>query len=208
MTARTRRVEYLAYCQHCGTDYTARKRGALYCSEECRWQVRIRRNGIPCSICGEPTATMKAGALRAPTHNTCARSRHGTVTSYKRGCRCDECRAAAAAEQRRYAATVKERDGVSLSRKYRRKGSEDQFISRADRFAIYERDRWTCQLCHAPVDPNLGASDRMAATLDHIIPRSLATTPDHSPANLQLAHRSCNSAKNNRALPDHNYQVS
>lgn len=63
-----------------------------------------------------------------------------------------------------------EREGASLSRKYRRAGSKDQFISRADRLAVYERDQWTCQLCRGPVDP----------------------------ANLRLAHRSCNSARGNR----------
>ena len=118
---------------------------------------------------------------------------------YRRGkCRCDECRAGAAARQRAYAGRVMEREGASLSRKYRRAGSKDQFISRADRLAIYERDEWTCQLCHCPVDPSLTGRDRLGATLDHIEPRSLALIADDSPANLRLAHRSCNSARGNR----------
>ena len=103
-----------------------------------------------------------------------------------------------AAEQRAYAARVAEREGVSLSRKYRRAGSEDQFISRADRVAIYERDGWTCQLCLLPVDPSLSGRDRMGATLDHVEPRSAVLVPDHSPGNLRLAHRACNSARGNR----------
>lgn len=91
-----------------------------------------------------------------------------------------------------------EREGASLSRKYRRVGSKDQFISRADRLAIYERDQWTCQLCRGPVDPTLTGRDRLGATLDHIEPRSLALIVDDSSANLRLAHRSCNSARGNR----------
>jgi hypothetical protein len=73
-------------------------------------------------------------------------------------------------------------------------------ISDRDRLAIYERDRWTCQLCRKPVDPTLDPiRDAMAATLDHVAPRSLTLFPDDSPANLRLAHRACNSRRSNRA---------
>ena len=71
-------------------------------------------------------------------------------------------------------------------------------ISRRDRMAIYERDGWRCQLCQEPVDPSLEPQHRLAATLDHIAPRSLTLFPDDSPQNLRLAHRSCNSARGNR----------
>lgn len=72
-------------------------------------------------------------------------------------------------------------------------------ISDRGRLAIYERDGWTCQLCGDPVDGTLDpVRDAMAATLDHITPRSLALFPDDSPANLRLAHRACNSRRSNR----------
>jgi 5-methylcytosine-specific restriction endonuclease McrA len=63
------------------------------------------------------------------------------------------------------------------------------------RSAIYERDAWTCQLCRSPVDPDLPPSDVWAATLDHIECQSWALVPDHSPENLRLAHRWCNSVR-------------
>lgn len=63
------------------------------------------------------------------------------------------------------------------------------------RQAIYVRDRWTCQLCMEPVDPDLPPSDVWAATLDHIECQSWALIPDHSPSNLRLAHRWCNSVR-------------
>lgn len=66
-------------------------------------------------------------------------------------------------------------------------------IAPQDRRAIYERDGWTCQLCGDPVNPSLGPSDIWAATLDHIVPRSAGG--DHSPKNLRLAHRWCNSVR-------------
>lgn len=68
-----------------------------------------------------------------------------------------------------------------------------EWISRNARFAIYERDQSVCQLCFGIVDLDLAPTARMAATLDHIIPRACGGSDD--PGNLQLAHRACNSAK-------------
>lgn len=65
------------------------------------------------------------------------------------------------------------------------------------RLAIYERDRWTCQLCSEPVDPALSSSDEWGATLDHVECQSWTLIPDHSPNNLRLAHRWCNSVRGN-----------
>lgn len=42
------------------------------------------------------------------------------------------------------------------------------------------------------VDPGLHWQDDWAASLDHIVPQSATDAPDHSPANLRLAHRWCN----------------
>jgi len=63
------------------------------------------------------------------------------------------------------------------------------------RRAIYERDGWMCQLCDDPVDPDLGQSDLWGPTLDHIVCQSWGEEPDHSPGNLRLAHRWCNSVR-------------
>lgn len=67
-----------------------------------------------------------------------------------------------------------------------------------DRLAIYERDGWVCQLCMEPTDRDLMSTDPRndwAPSLDHIEPQSHALIPDHSPANLRLAHRWCNSVR-------------
>lgn len=58
---------------------------------------------------------------------------------------------------------------------------------------IYERDKWTCQICLEPVDPE-GTGD-WQASLDHIIPQSHQLVPDHSDGNLRLAHMWCNSVR-------------
>lgn len=68
-------------------------------------------------------------------------------------------------------------------------------IRDAVRYYVYERDGWTCQLCFEPVDPDLHYLDNWAASLDHIVCRAWTDRPDHSPDNLRLAHRWCNSVR-------------
>lgn len=59
-----------------------------------------------------------------------------------------------------------------------------------------ERDGWVCQLCDLPVDPATPTLDPLGATLDHIHPVSRGGP--HVESNLQLAHRGCNSRKQDR----------
>ncbi len=70
------------------------------------------------------------------------------------------------------------------------------------RVDIYERDEWTCQLCFEPVDRDLmtlDPSNVWAPTLDHIVCQSWTSEPDHSPENLRLAHRWCNSVRSDES---------
>jgi 5-methylcytosine-specific restriction endonuclease McrA len=65
---------------------------------------------------------------------------------------------------------------------------------------LRDRDGDKCGLCSKVMRFDVttgprGESDQ-GATVDHILPRSLGG--DHDPANLQLAHWSCNRAKGNR----------
>ena len=79
-------------------------------------------------------------------------------------------------------------------------------ISRAARLAIYARDDWTCGICLEPVDPAVNPNTAWGATLDHIVPRSQGGT--HDPENLRLAHRWCNSARNDlRTYTDEDFRV-
>lgn len=83
----------------------------------------------------------------------------------------------------------------SCSRKAEKARAGTFLVPVVVRLAIYERDGWTCQLCFDPVDPDLPPSDAWAATLDHIVCQSWTDEPDHSPSNLRLAHRWCNSVR-------------
>jgi len=60
---------------------------------------------------------------------------------------------------------------------------------------IYRRDRGICQLCNSadPIDLRLPHLHPKGFTLDHII--SLAEGGSHTRANVQAAHRICNSRK-------------
>ena len=66
-------------------------------------------------------------------------------------------------------------------------------IGKRIRQAVYERDRWICQLCRRKVGKSFPPGHPRSASIDHIIPYSLGGTEE--PANLQLAHQSCNSSK-------------
>lgn len=67
-----------------------------------------------------------------------------------------------------------------------RRNRSGNWISNADRQALYERDGHTCRYC--------GSTDSLS--LDHIIPVSQGGTDE--PDNLVTACRSCNSAKGGR----------
>ena len=56
---------------------------------------------------------------------------------------------------------------------------------------------WTCHICHRPINPNLTGDHRWGPTIDHIQPISRGGEP-YDPHNLALAHRWCNTSKNNQ----------
>lgn len=64
-----------------------------------------------------------------------------------------------------------------------------QFVAPVKFEEIWQRDGGICQLCHLPIA-------QAEASLDHIVP--LARGGTHEPANVQLAHRRCNSRKGAR----------
>jgi 5-methylcytosine-specific restriction endonuclease McrA len=58
---------------------------------------------------------------------------------------------------------------------------------------VYDRDRWRCQLCQRKVNAKLSYPHPMSASLDHRLP--ISRGGDHTYANTQLAHLSCNLSK-------------
>lgn len=80
----------------------------------------------------------------------------------------------------------------------RRAGGQYQQINRVE---IFERDRWVCQLCSEPVNPELKFPHRGSASLDHVTP--LSRGGDHVPGNVQLAHLGCNSVKHDGGIQEY-----
>lgn len=67
---------------------------------------------------------------------------------------------------------------------------------------VYARDGGVCQLCHEPVDLTLSHTHAWGPTVDHVVCQSWVVEPDHSPGNLRLAHRMCNSIRGDQAEVD------
>lgn len=208
-------------CIECGSSFIARSATNSFCSERCRYKHRdraisrdkwLRSPKAPCGKCGGPSGRKPSDVERKrielgdpdwnPTCQKCLgiglEDVCGTSTGFNRHRSrgeepCEPCRIA----WNDYC-IEKRRRRHELTGERRSSWSTIIPISHRDRMAIYERDGWVCQLCGDPVDPELKGNDRWAATLDHVVPRSMTLFPDDSPENLRLAHRSCNSKRGAR----------
>lgn len=61
---------------------------------------------------------------------------------------------------------------------------------------IAKRDRWRCHICGTRVGQKIAWPHPRSASLDHVVPLSKGGA--HDPANVRLAHLSCNSSKSNK----------
>ena len=78
-------------------------------------------------------------------------------------------------------------------KRWRRNTTGDQKNTRISLSEVYERDKGVCQICGLPVPRDCDRNDDWAASRDHIIP--ITKRGAHTYFNCQLAHRICNSAK-------------
>ncbi|HBV11421.1 HNH endonuclease [Glutamicibacter bergerei] len=175
-------------CFECENDYSPANKIQKFCSEKCRYRHRDRGRFVPCVECGEPLQRQSRQVVGVSKHQAC-RGGHGSPGEYRKGCRCDSCLRGQAERASEYRQRHFDEYGVWL---------RGDWIDPLARLAIYERDSWICQLCNEPVEKGAKRGDRMAPTLDHIIPRSLQLVPDHSDGNLRTAHHWCNSSRGNR----------
>jgi 5-methylcytosine-specific restriction endonuclease McrA len=147
----------------------------LYCSKPCRSKGARLNEVRKCSEAG-CVGKLRAKGLCA-THYNKAFGHH-------------------AKDPMRHGNPARKREADLLHAKKRRAvlaGVEREPIDRA---AIFERDAWTCGICHEPVDPEATWPDKRCASLDHIVP--LSKGGPHTMANLRLAHFDCNAIRGNR----------
>jgi 5-methylcytosine-specific restriction endonuclease McrA len=172
---------------------------------------------VRCFLCSEPLINIRTNMGRYPLHKAC---RQNAPTWVRRGqenprraefqAKIDKAARGTSGGNRVFvsggcawcAETFTAAGGVYCSDKCkasasfkRRSGGKSFTVSPRVRAAIYERDSWTCQLCAYPVDGTLSHRDNWSASLDHIIPQSHMLIPDHSPSNLRLVHKMCNSLR-------------
>jgi hypothetical protein len=64
---------------------------------------------------------------------------------------------------------------------------------------LASRDGWECWICENDIDADAVVGSANAASMDHVVPKSLGGTS--SDDNLRLAHRRCNSSRGSK-LPE------
>jgi hypothetical protein len=172
-------------------------------------KIRPRKSiGQTCTICGEELE--RVGASDRPMHKKCRTRRTPGMLHKRFQEKADRAAAGTTGGSRVFvaggcawcgeyfvaAAGVYCDDKCKRSAKFKRRSSGMSFtVSPLERRKIYDRDNWTCQICHHPVDPSVKYPSQWAPSLDHIEPQSATLIPDHSPSNLRLAHLWCNSAR-------------
>lgn len=87
-----------------------------------------------------------------------------------------------------------------FDRQQYRARSRGAFVEPVFRRKVFERDGWRCQLCRELVLRSAVVPHPRAPTIDHIV--ALAAGGEHSMANAQTAHFSCNSEKGAGARND------
>lgn len=148
--------------------------GKVYCGGECAGEAQRKANGWA-----------ERGTIAT---RSCQRCQHpfAYIVATRSPDYCDACRPDVIRDQR----------AADKQRRRARKRNTSAPTERIIRSHIYERDRWTCQLCHRRVDPTLTYPNPWSASLDHVVP--LAVGGEHTAANVQLAHLRCNFRKGAR----------
>ena len=181
------RKKHAKVCEFCGADYATTSRRSAFCSERCAKRDHYGWSRSK-EIVHSPRSAARPSVVVVPPNRkrwfacVCRVCGAGFIDKAPYTHCSDSCR------------RVTRRAAV-----HAQKASRGEFsVSDSARLAIYERDGWTCQLCGVEVSRAYSWSDPLSPTLDHIIPQSLQSKPDHSASNLRLAHALCNSVRGNR----------
>lgn len=179
------RTKYALTCERCGRNFASVSRAQRFCSQWCWGQSpRVVKS----------TALVHVGPV-IPSPHRFGRVEPVDITSRKPRLwfagPCGWCGADFTFNQPQARFCSKQ-----CSRRWWRAKRDSRFrIAPKLRLAVYERDGWICQLCSEPVDRDAHYLDDRAPSLDHIECQSWVLIPDHSPENLRLACRICNSKR-------------
>ena len=96
-----------------------------------------------------------------------------------------------------YAKNHPEQVAAKLARR-RARVANATLVDSVDRLAVFERDKWVCQLCHGRVPKTAKFPHPQSASIDHVIP--LSQGGEESYRNCVLAHFGCNARKQARVV--------
>lgn len=85
-----------------------------------------------------------------------------------------------------------------INQQRRNKRTAACFVEDVSKKVVAKRDKWCCQICRKKVDHELAWPHPMSWSLDHIVP--ISKGGEHSYANTQLAHLTCNISKRAHTL--------
>ena len=176
-TTRKTPARKLGVCAYCNKLYTydGRLVTRKYCGKVCchkaqKAKQRTTTDPTNCLVCNKVLPARTSSAVRIYCSKVCYDKSPATRARYAR------------------------KQGRRRAIKF------NAFVSDVDRFAIYERDGWRCQICKLKVNPRYTGTHPKGPSLDHIIPLAVGGT--HQPSNVQLAHFGCNARKSSRAAND------
>lgn len=189
-------------CRHCSAPLKRKSRNGpwpRYCSASCRARacdLRARADGREAEWDRADRMRKRSSRLRSLRSVACA---HCAVefTPLRRGKRyCTrECvNAAFGARRRATAAGRAKLTDYQRTRVARAKGATE--LEPIIAALVFERDDWTCGLCHEPIQTGVPKRHPLSPSLDHIVPLSLGGQHTHD--NVQAAHLICNGRKGNR----------
>ena len=158
-------------CMYCGDLFVPRSARSAYCQPQHGWLHRARMR---------PKSEDWLAGRRPERIVACLDCGEGVVTRGSTVC-CEGCRA--------------ERKRATNRRKNVKRRGAKVGISYTLR-EIGDRDGWKCHLCRRAVDRTLPGTHRRGPTVDHLVP--IAAGGEDRPANVALAHRSCNVARRDK----------
>lgn len=188
-------------CKHCNSEMS-RRTNTSYCGAlEC--QMAKREASKPprprCLNCGVEM-TRRDGATYCGAQPCRTAKYHARQGSLPR-CSVEGCESAVIAKGMcgshyakdwRSENVERSRDTARSRRALRREVRVESFSSRE----VFERDGWVCGLCSEPIPRDVLWPDLRSPSIDHVVP--IARGGEHSLANVQAAHLSCNSRKQDR----------
>ncbi len=178
-------------CEICGVTFKATGWMVRTCSRACGGILQSRNH---------PPAEPKPRSCRVYVRvcSECERTFFGRSPKSERcsaACkRKAQSRLTSASIMRRYNSDPGFRDRVIADAQARRAEALGLGSRKIALSYLGDRDGWVCRICRKKI------TDRRQASMDHIIP--LSKGGEHTLRNVQIAHRSCNSGKNNRSAND------